>query len=189
MQVLIMLTASCMWHATSMALCLYRRWTDKPLSLSTDDQVSPKNRGAKMAVTMAPIEPKMVQIEPKMVLKMVPIEPKVVPIEAKMVPIEPKMVLQMVPIEPLLHEDPPITIIRPLCGLGFHIKENLEALMHLDWAPGYEVRVLTSVYSHIMHACAFNAAVCLRISNGLTLKSLTNFHIELEQFCCSLTVA
>ena len=54
-----------------------------------------------------------------------------------------------------------------------------------------------------------NAPVCLRIfiykvpkmelgsvcrahraqSNGLTLRSLANFHIELEQFCCSLTAA
>ena len=54
-----------------------------------------------------------------------------------------------------------------------------------------------------------NAAVCLRIfiyegpkmklcsvcredraqSNGPTLRSLANFHIELEQFCCSLTAA
>ena len=26
-------------------------------------------------------------------------------------------------------------------------------------------------------------------SNGPTLRSLANFHIELEQFCCSLTAA
>ena len=101
------------------------------------------------------------------------------------------------------HQWPPFT-----CSLCIHLFRGVSPGSNWFTARYCSRRVYTKNASH-SYANLLNAAVCLRIfiykgprmklcsvcgadraqSNGPTLRPLANFHIELEQFCCSFTAA